>query len=95
MMGDPQQTPEETAQVLQSCGLDFWPIPSSDGDGAFNQVSLLWLGFNPELQGLIDCLREAASIEELDAHFSGTSAAPPAGIPACLDQYASLLPSGG
>ena len=97
LAGDPAQTPEEAAQVLQSCGIDFLPLPSpgAEGTGAFNQVSLIWLQFDPALQGLIDCLREAASVEELDAFFSGASAAPPEGVPGCLEQYASLLPSGG
>ncbi len=92
-----QMPPGETVQVLQSCGLEFFPIPSlgEGGDGAFNQVSLLWLMHDPALQGLIDCLQEAASMQELDAFFSGSSASPPAGIPQCLEQYVDILPSGG
>ena len=94
--GDSSQMPSgETVQVLQSCGLEFFPIPSpgEGGQGAFNQVTLLWLQFNPDLQALIDCLRGAATIEGLDAFFSGSSASPPAGIPQCLAQYSEMLPS--
>ena len=95
--GDPSQMPGETAQVLQSCNLGFFPLPDpgEGGEGAFNQVSLLWLMHDPALQGLIDCLQEAASMQELDAFFSGSSASPPAGIPQCLAQYEDKLPSGG
>ena len=90
-----QMPPGETVQVLQSCGLEFFPIPSpgEGGKGAFNQVSLLWLMHDPALQGLIDCLQEAASPQELDAFFSGSGASPPAGIPQCLAQYSQMLPS--
>ena len=92
-----QMPPGETVQVLQSCNLEFFPIPSpgEGGEGAFNQVSLIWLMHDPALQGLIDCLQEAASMQELDAFFSGSSASPPAGIPQCLAQYEDILPSGG
>ena len=95
--GDPTQMPGETVQVLQSCGLELFPIPSpgEGGEGAFNQVSLLWLMHDPALQDLIDCLQEAASVEELDAFFSGSSASPPAGITQCLAQYAEILPAAG
>ena len=94
--GDSSQAPPgETVQVLQSCGLEFFPVPSAGegGEGAFNQVSLLWLMHDPALQGLIDCLQEAAWPQELDAYFSGSSASPPAGIPQCLAQYSEMLPS--
>ena len=91
-----EMSPGETVQVLQSCGLESFPIPSpgEGGDGAFNQVSLLWLMHDPALQGLIDCLQETASVRELDAFFSGSSASQPAGILQCLAQYADILPSG-
>ena len=91
-----QMPPGETVQVLQSCGLEFFPIPSpgEGGEGAFNQVSLLWLMHDPALQDLIDCLQGTASVQELDAFFSGSSASPPAGIPQCLAQYDDILPSG-
>ncbi len=91
-----QMPPGETVQVLQSCGLESFPIPSpgGGGDGAFNQVSLLWLMHDPTLQDLIDCLQETASLQELDAFFSGSSASPPAGIPQCLARYEDMLPSG-
>ena len=91
-----QMSPGETVQVLQSCSLEFFPIPppGESGDGAFNQVSLLWLMHDPALQDLIDCLRETASVQELDAFFSGSGASQPAGIPQCLAQYADILPSG-
>ena len=94
--GDSSQSlPRETVQALQSCGLESFPIPSpgKGGEGAFNQVSLLWLMHDPALQGLIDCLQEAASPQELDAYFSGSSASPPAGVPQCLAQYSEMLPS--
>ncbi len=79
--GDPSLAPEETAQVVESCGLAFFPIPPAGaaGTGAFNQVSVLWLQHDPALQELIDCLREAASVEEVDGFFSGASAAPTPG----------------
>ena len=88
--------PGKTVQVLRSCGLEFFPVPSpgEGGDGAFNQVSLLWLMHDPALQGLIDCLQETASVQELDAYFSGSSASQPAGILQCLEQYDDILPSG-
>ncbi len=91
-----QMPPGETVQVLQSCGLESFPIPSpgEGGEGAFNQVSLLWLMHDPALQGLIDCSLEAASMRELDAFFSGSSASPPADVPQCLAQYADMLPLG-
>ena len=95
--GDSSETsPGETVQVLQFCGLESFPIPSpgEGGDGAFNQVSLLWLMHDPALQGLIDCLQETASVQELDAYFSGSSASQPAGILQCLAQYADMLPPG-
>ena len=95
MMGDPSQGLDEITDVLESCGLTFFPVDSPGDEGAFNQVSLLWLQYDPELQDLIDCLQEAATIEELDAFFSGKSASPPEGIFGCLEQYAELLPSGG
>ena len=87
--------PGETVLVLQSCGLESFPIPSpgEGGEGAFNQVSLQWLMHDPALQGLIDCLQEAASPQELDVFFSGSSPSPPAGIPQCLAQYSEMLPS--
>ena len=90
-----QMSPGETVQVLQSCGLEFFPIPSpgEDGDGGFNQVSILWLMHDPALQDLIDCLQETASVQELDAIFSGTSASQPAGIVECLAHYSDILPS--
>lgn len=93
--GDSSQMPGETVEVLQSCGLESFPIPSPGeaGEGAFNQVSLLWLMHDPALEGLIDCLHEAASPEELDTLFSGSSATSPAGIPQCLAQYADILPA--
>ena len=95
MMGDHSQGLDEIATVLAGCGVTFAPVtPPSDG-GAFNQVSLLWLQYDPELQGLIDCLRDAASMEELDAFFSGASGSPPDAVFECLGQYAALLPSGG
>ncbi len=95
MMGDPSQGLDEIATVLEACGVTFAPVtPPSDG-GAFNQVSLLWLQYDPELQGLIDCLQDAASMEELDAFFSGASGSPPDAVFECLGQYAALLPSGG
>ena len=95
--GDSSQVPpEETVQVLQSCGLESFPIPSpgEGGDGAFNQVSLLWLMHDPALQDLIGCLQETASVQELDAYFSGSSASQPAGILQCLARHADILPSG-
>ena len=94
--GDSSQIPPgETIQALQSCGLESLPIPSpgEGGEGAFNQVSLLWLMHDPALQGLIDCLQEAASPQELDSYFSGSGASPPAGTPQCLAQYSEMLPS--
>lgn len=92
-----QMPPGETVRVLRSCGLESFPIPSpGEGrEGAFNQVSLLWLMHDPALQGLIDCLQEAASPEELDTFFSGYSASPPGGNSQCLEQYADVLPAGG
>ncbi len=92
-----QMAPAETVQVLQSCGLEFFPIPTpgEGGEGAFNQVSLLWLMHDPALQGLIDCLQEAALIQDLDTFFSGSSASPPARIPQCLARYADMLRSIG
>ncbi len=95
MMGDPSQGLNEITDVLESCGLTFFPVESPGDEGAFNQVSLLWLQYDPELQDLIDCLQEAATMEELDGFFSGKSASPPEGIFGCLEQYAELLPSGG
>ena len=94
--GDSSQVqPGETVRVLQFCGLESFPIPPprEGGEGAFNQVSLLWLMRDPALQGLIDCLQEAASPQELDAYFSGSSASPPASITQCLAQYSEMLPS--
>ena len=95
MMGDPSQGLNEIATVLESCGVTFFPVSPPGDEGAFNQVSLLWLQYDPELQGLIDCLQEAASMEELDAFFSGKSGSSPDAIYECLGQYAELLPSGG
>ena len=91
-----QMSPGETVQVLQSCGLESFPVPSpaEGGKGAFNQVSLLWLMHDSALQDLIDCLQETASLQELDAFFSDSSASQPAGIRQCLTQYADILPSG-
>ncbi len=94
--GDLSRIPSgETVQALQSCGLESFPIPppGEEGEGAFNQVSLLWLMHDPALQGLIDCLQETASPRELDAFFSGSAASPPAGTPRCLEKYSEMLPS--
>ena len=92
--GQTAQAVEELREVLGVCGVDFGPVPSSGVEGTFNQVSALWLHYDPELQDLIDCLREAAPVEELDAFFYGASPAPE-GVPDCLEQYQDLLPSGG
>ena len=91
-----RMSPGETVQVLQSCGLESFPVPSpaEGGEGAFNQVSLLWLMHDSALQDLIDCLQETASVKELDAFFSDSSPSQPAGIRQCLAQYADILPSG-
>ena len=95
MMGDPSQGLDEITTVLESCGVTFFPVDPPGNEGAFNQVSLLWLQYDPELQGLIDCLQEAATMEELDAFFSGKSGSSPDAIFGCLEEYAELLPSGG
>ena len=91
-----QMSPGETVQALQSCGLEHFPIPppGEDRDGAFNQISILWLMHDPALQDLIDCLQETASVQELDAIFSGSSASQPEDIAQCLARYADILPSG-
>ena len=95
MMGDPSQGLDKITTVLESCGVTFLPVGPPDEGGAFNQVSLIWLQYDPELQDLIDCLQEAATMEELDAFFSGKSGSSPDVIFECLGQYAELLPSGG
>ena len=92
--GQTAQAVEELREVLGVCGVDFGPVPSTGVEGTFAQVSALWLQYDPELQDLIDCLRKAASVEELDAFFYGASPAPE-GVPDCLERYQDLLPSGG
>ena len=100
LLSDEQPPPELTEAeddlryILGACGVDLGPVPPSGVEGTFNQVSALWLHYDPELQDLIDCLREAAPVEELDAFFYGASPAPE-GVPDCLERYQSLLPSGG
>ena len=97
LWGDSSQiSPGETVQMLQSCGLESFPVPppGQSGKGAFNQVSLLWLMHDSALQDLIDCLQETASVQELDAFFSDSSPSQPTGILQCLAQYADILPSG-
>ena len=95
MMGDPSQGLGEITNILESCGVTFLPVGPPDEGGAFNQVSLIWLQYDPDLQDLIDCLEEAATMEELDGFFSGKSGSSPDAIFECLGQYAELLPSGG